>query len=394
MTHAAQAKERTLTAADILANAKALGPVLRQRSDDIEDGRRLPADIVEMLREAGIFRMNMPASWGGPEMTPMQQNEVIEELSRHNGSVGWCAMIGADSGLYSAFLDQSVARAMYPRLDMIQAGLVYPVGRAERVDGGYRVTGRWTFGSGCTHCDWLAAGCLVYEKGRPYLPDGLVPEWRIVLAAPADYTIHDTWFTTGLAGSGSHDYEAKQLFVPAERTFTFRDPPQRPGALYKKPDTFLRKMPAIPLGVARDAIDYLKGIARKKVDMPALRPYSEVPRVQTAVGHAEALLGAARAFVFSSLQTQWQRLQAGEEPTPEERAAVFLARMNAFQVSREVVTLVYDTVGAASVYTDKTPLDRYLRDVNTMCQHTMGQAKVREWVGQLLLTGRSDAPFL
>ena len=392
MTSATQ--ERLLTAADILENAKSLAPAIRARSDEIERGRRLPPDVVELLREAGVFRMNMPRGWGGPEMTPMQQNEVIEELSKADASVGWCAMIGSDSGLYSAFLDQDVAREMFPRLDMIMAGLVYPAGRAERVPGGYRVSGRWTFGSGCTHCDWLAAGCLVYDNGRPFLAGGDLPEWRIVLAPPSSYTIHDTWVSTGLRGSGSHDYEARSLFVPAERTFTFRDESRRPGALYRQPDTFLRKMPGIPLGVAREAIDYVIAAARKTFDMPAMVPYTEVPRIQATVAAAEAMLGAARAYVFESFATHWARLEAGGEPTVQERASIMLARMNAFQASRDVVSLMYDAMGGAAVYADKTPLDRHLRDLMTMCQHTMGQRKVGQWVGRLLLTGKSDAPFL
>ena len=386
--------ERALTAADILENARALAPVLRARSEEIERARRLPPDIVHMLRDAGVFRMNMPREWGGPEMTPMEQNEVIEELSKADASVGWCAMIGSDSGLYSAFLDQRVAREMFPRLDMIMAGLVYPAGRAERAPGGYRVSGRWTFGSGCTHCDWLAAGCLVFDGGRPFLLDGGLPEWRIVIAPPSSYVIHDTWNSTGLRGSGSLDYEARGLFVPSERTFTFRDESRRPGALYRQPDTFLRKMPGIPLGVARDAVDYVIAAARRRFDMPAMVPYAEVPRVQAAVASAEGMLGAARAYVFESFATHWARLEAGGEPTPRERAAIMLARMNAFQASRDVVSLMYDTAGATSVYAARTPLDRCLRDVSTLCQHTMAQRKVREWAGELLLTGASDAPFL
>jgi len=387
-------KERALTAAEILDNAKAVAAAIRPRSDEIEQARRLPPDVVQMLREAGVFRMNMPRSWGGPEMTPAEQNVVIEELSKADASVGWCAMIGSDSGLYSAFLDQDVAREMFPRLDTIMAGLVYPAGRAERVAGGYRVTGRWSFGSGCTHCDWLAAGCLVYENGRPLAIDGERPAWRIVIAPPSSYTIHDNWITTGLRGSGSHDYEARDLFVPAERTFTFRDESRRPGPLYRCPDTFLRKMPGIPLGVARAAIDHVVAAARKTFDMPAMVPYSEVPRIQAAVAQAEAMLGAARAYVFDSFASQWATLEAGGKPTAHERSAIMLARMNAFQTSRDVVTLMYDTMGGAAVYADKTPLDRHLRDVTTMCQHTMGQRKVGEWVGRLLLTGKSDAPFL
>ena len=390
----AATKERALTTADILDNARAVAAAIRPRSDEIEQARRLPPDVVQMLREAGVFRMNMPRNWGGPEMTPVEQNLVIEELSKADASVGWCAMIGSDSGLYSAFLDPDVAREMFPRLDMIMAGLVYPAGRAECVAGGYRVSGRWSFGSGCTHCDWLAAGCLVYEDGRPLAVEGGRPEWRVVIAPPSSYTIHDNWVTTGLRGSGSHDYEAHDLFVPAERTFTFQDESRRPGALYRSPDTFLRKMPGIPLGVARAAIDYVVAAARRTFDMPAMVPYAEVPRIQAAVAKAEAVLGAARAYVFDSLASQWARLEAGAQPTATERSAVMLARMNAFQASRDVVALMYDTMGGTAVYADRMPLDRHLRDVTTICQHTMGQRKVREWVGRLLLTGSSDAPFL
>lgn len=388
-------KELTLSADDILDNVRALGPWLREQAAAIEDARRLPEEVVARLREAGVFRMNMPRTWGGPEMTPMEQNRVIEEVSRASGSAGWCTMIGADSGLYSAYLDPAVAREMFPRLDMIMAGFVYPVGRAERVDGGYRVNGRWPFGSGCTHADWLAGGCLIYENGRPLMGADQKPVWRVIIAKPAEYVIHDTWRTTGLRGTGSHDYEAVGLFVPDERTFSFMEPPQRATTLYRKPDTFLRKMAGIPLGIARDAVDYVVGQARKKFDMPAMVPYGEVPRVQWAVADAEIMLGSARAYVFESLEAQWARLEADEEPTKEERAAVFLARMAAFQTSRQVVRLMYDTIGGSAIYADKTPLDRQLRDASTACQHLMGQPKIREWAGELLLTGScSDAPFL
>lgn len=134
-------------------------------------------------------------------------------------------MIGMDAGIYSGYLDQDVAAQMFPDLDMVTAGWIHPEGKAEKVDGGYRITGRWRFGSGLTHCDWLAAGCVVEVDGAPVPdPSGSPTQWRVALARPDEYAIHDTWFTTGLAGSGSKDYSADGLFVPEDRTFSFSEP--------------------------------------------------------------------------------------------------------------------------------------------------------------------------
>ncbi|NJN53071.1 MAG: hypothetical protein HC809_16235 [Gammaproteobacteria bacterium] len=191
------------------------------RSVDIESARRVPDDIVELLRDAGVFRMNMPRSWGGPEMTSMAQVEVIEALSRADASVGWCAFIWCDSGIYSGYLDDAPARALYPRLDMPQSGWIYPAAAAEKVTGGYRVTGRWIFGSGSQHCDVLAAGVSIVANGRPVLDGHGKPSWRVLLAPRDQFQIHDTWYTTGLRGTGSNDYSADDLFVPEQHSFSF-----------------------------------------------------------------------------------------------------------------------------------------------------------------------------
>ena len=129
--------------AEILANARAITPYLAEKSAAIEQARQLPPEVVETLKKAGAFRMAMPRAWGGPELTSMEQVEVIEQLSMGDASVGWCVMIGCDSGLYSGFVEASVARSLWPELDMVQAGWVYPMGRADLVDNGYQVSGRW-----------------------------------------------------------------------------------------------------------------------------------------------------------------------------------------------------------------------------------------------------------
>lgn len=385
-----------LDAQTILANATALAPWLRSRADRIEEARRLPDDVVAALRAAGAFRLCMPERWGGPELTSMQQVEVIEAIARGDASAAWCTMIGCDSGLYSAWLDEAVAREMYPRLDMVQAGWVYPIGTAEVIDGGYRVSGDWMFGSGCQHSDWLAGGCWVTDGGEQVIrPDGF-PEWRIMIARRDEWEILDTWRTTGLRGTGSTDYRCRDMVVPAERTFSFWDAPQRPGTLYRGRDALLRKMSGIPLGMARAAIDDAVAILETKLERPLNVPYRTMPRVQTGIARAEALLGSARAYVFEALGAQWSALEDGREPTPKERADVWLSRTNCFQSAREVTRIVYDLIGGGAVYAERGPFDRYLRDAETMCQHVVGQEKGYETVGAMLFdpAGAAAHPLL
>ena len=387
--------ERALTADDIRANVDALCDDIRDRdlATEFDAQRKLPVDIVERLRAAGVFRMNMPRSWGGPEMTSPEQVQIIEALSRADASVGWCAFIWCDSGIYSGYLEEGVARELYPRLDMAQSGWVYPAGRADRVSGGYRVNARWIFGSGCNHCDMLAGGCTIFEDDAPRLNTLGRPEWRIMLAPRDSFRIEDTWFTTGLRGTGSNDYLAEDLFVPEEHSFSFFEPARREGPLWRRPDTLLRKMSGVPLGVARDAIDRAVQILEGKTDRITRQPYRELREVQQAVARAEAQLGAARAYVYQSLDAQWARLERGEPLSVKERADTFLARQNAFQTGRAVVQLMYDTIGGAAVYSSN-PFDRPLRDMMTACQHIVAQEKTLASVGSLLLGADEDRGML
>ncbi|HIG44120.1 MAG: acyl-CoA dehydrogenase family protein [bacterium] len=382
----------TLSASDILDNARVLAGRIREKdlASEYDRIRSLPADIVQEIRDAGIMRMNMPRIWGGPEMTSMEQVEVIEALSMADASVGWCSFIWCDSGIYSGYLDDAVGRQMYPQLDMATSGWVYPVGQAHRVDGGYNMSGQWMFGSGSGHCDWLVAGCTVFENGKPVLNDQGIPRWRIMFARPTDYEIQDTWYTTGLRGTGSNDYRCENVFVPEERSFSFFEPARREGTIWVRPDHLLRKMSGVPLGVARETIDLARTMLAEKGDRLTGQLYRDMPRVQSAIAQAQSILGSARSYVFSSLEKQWQKLESGQPLTEEERADVWLSRVNAFQACRQVVTLIYDTIGGSAIYAKKSPFDRHQRDLQTACQHVVGQTKTWEGAGRLLLGGESD----
>lgn len=377
---------KELSAREILANIRALRPTLQARGAEIEELRRIPDDIVELVRNTGAFRMMMPRSWGGPEMNPMQLNEALEELAMGNGAVAWCVMIQIDSGQYSGLLNDNAARQVYSSIDMTTSNVIRPAGRAKKVEGGYIVNGRWPFASGCMHSDWFAGGCHVLEGDTTdlVLDSSGQPAHRMIIARREEFLIHDTWYTTGLRGTGSNDIEAKDLFIPEERMFSF-DTSLHEGALYLWPAILCAKMPGVVLGIARSAIETVTLFMRSK------KMKSEY--VALAVADAQTLYASARAYVHQSLEVLWARLEAGQLPTEQERVAVFLARANAFQAARSATQLVFDAFGGPAVYAKKTALERHLRDLNTACQHTFGQRRAQLSAGELML-GTLENPVL
>lgn len=377
---------------EILRRVRALAPRITARSEEVENARRLPLDLVEDLRRCGVFRATMPAEWGGPELTSMEQIALIEEVSAADAAVGWCVMIGMDSGVYAGHLTPDAAAELYPRLDLVTAGWVAPAGVAHETAGGYLVDGHWRFGSGCTHADVIAGGCTVHRDGRPLLDGAGKPVTRIVLAHAASYAVEDTWHTTGLAGTGSCDYAAERLFVPAEHTLSF-DEPRRDEPMYRRSDTIVRKMPGVPLGLARAAIDHVHGLVDRRFEGPGV-PWRSSRHVQAVLAECEMRLTVARSAVHATVEAVWDRLVAGGQPTRKERADAALARYHAFRSARTIAHTLYDLVGGDATHRSRTPLDRAVRDSTTACQHVVGQHRVLEWSGRLLLGDEPGAAFV
>ena len=382
-----------LKGAEILANAVAVGPLLREEAAENERLRQLNGKTAAALRSAGVFRLPMPAAWGGPELDIVTQTEIIETLSRADGSAGWSAMIGSDGGFYSSFLDDEAGRSLYPDLDAVTAGGVLPAGRLDRGPDGYRLSGRFSFASGIAHADVVVAGAAVFENGDMVTgPDGR-PEWRISLLPASAYQVLDTWYTTGLAGSGSCDYTAEGVFVAAERTFTFADGARRDGTLYAWPGLFIANAPGVPLGIARDALDVARAIWADKIILPDMTPARNEPRVRATIARAEAMVGSVRSYTYDLLGSFWDTLAAGDTPTLEQRAALAGSFAYTFQTCRDAVQLLYQEVGSQSVYRG-CPLDRHLRDLVTISQHIMGQTRMLEMAGGMWLGQPSPLPVL
>lgn len=332
-----------------------------------------------------MFRLMMPKDWGGPELRPAAQVEIIEELAKANASAAWCVMIGCDSGFFAGYLDEGAAREIFPRLDMVTAGSVMPTGRAERVEGGYRVTGQWSFGSGISHADVVGFSCVLYENGAPLMKSKGTPVTCGMLAPASQVEVVDNWHTTGMRGTGSSDYRAKDLFVPERFLFNLRPPARREGILWRRATNFLPKVSGVPLGAARAAIDHVVEMMQTKVEKPSGRLYKNMSRIQSVIADAEMILGAARAYVFSAMDSEWARLERNEQPNVRERADAWLSRVNAAQSAREIIRMLYDAVGSAAIYSERGPLDRALRDAETFCQHIVAQRKSLEMIGGMLL---------
>lgn len=384
MSGRAPASEGARESPSILERARALRPALMEAAPRAASERRLPTDVVDQLRDAGVFSMAMPRSWGGPELDVLDQLDVIEELAYADGSVGWCAMIGADSGYYSAFLDDEVGRALYPTLDLVSAGFTAPAGTAMRHGDGWRVSGRWSFGSGITHADRVVGGALLFDENGP-LTDALgLPQWRTFFLPVSNIEIIDTWHTTGLEGSGSNDYAVSDASVADEHTFYPLGPTRRPGPLYRLSWWFLVKVAAVPLGIARRALDELVSLSSSKVLLPSFSHLRDNVQCQDAVARSEALVGSARAYLREAVAAAWDAAVGGDEPDERQRAVLRLAITNASTASRQAVQLLYDQAGTSAIYRNSF-LDQALRDVTTAGQHLVFSARNYVPVGRRLL---------
>ena len=357
-----ESSNRTLEA------VRELAPKIRAASDEIEQGRRLPLHIVEQMQRAGVFRMAMPRTWGGPELNLLSQLRVIEALSIADASAGWCAMIGVDGGYLTAYIDQTVAREMYADIDSVTAVTFAPPGKAVKTRDGFTVNGRWPFASGCQHATWFIGHFAIFDGDAPRLQANGLPETRFGFLSAEECEIIDTWTTNGLRGSGSHDWTVKDRFIPEARTFNLAAPTlYRKGPLYTLPNLLLYKAAAVVLGIARGAVDDFMALASSKpltfkspsASKAMLR---DETYAQCTVAQAEAMVSSARGFVFEAVGDMWNTLLTGDLPSLKQRARARLAMVHASTTCTQAVELLYKTNGGASVYAGNT-FDRRLRDI-------------------------------
>ena len=364
---------------EFLAAARRLGPSVVELRDQFDRDRQLPPGLVDQLHAANLFRMWLPRAIGGAELPPLEFLAVIEELSRQDGSLGWCTVIPAGYGRLAGALEEDVARAVFGSGMGILVGTLNPTGKAVAVHGGYHVTGRWSYGSFLGDGDWVLGNCMTGDAGNP--------EFRLCLFPRADVEVFDIWHVGGLRATGSNDFQVTGLFVPKQHTIPlvdFQPPPRRPGPLYAIPmtSTFVSCIATVALGIARSAIEAVIAIGAEKKTAGSSTVLRDKPLAQADLARAEAVLSAGRAYLFSELGAMWQDAVAGRAIPLSARAAVRLAACHATQCAIQAVDLMYQTAGGAALF-QSGRLERCLRDV-----HAAGQHVAVNWQANLEPVGR------
>ena len=393
-----------IDAQPLVQAAAALQPALRDYHDEIEREQRLPQALVEQLRAAGFYNMVIPRALGGLQVDPLTYLRVVELLAEGAGSVGWNLANNSIGQLVTLGLADEGVREIYTHgADTIIAGTAVPGGgQAVPVAGGYRVSGRWQFGSGCQESAWMLGSFQILDDGQPRRrPDGGSLYWRGVFPRTEAEIVPGSWDVAGLRGTGSFDWTVENVFLPERRTMPQVGIPldnqweRWPGITYALPVQCWvgPHHSAVITGIARAGIDALIELAVEKT--PRGRPGAllcENPQVQDAVGRADAILNAGRAYRSAQIAELWATVAAGKDTTLEQRARCRLASIYAGDSAREAMDLVYRHGGSTS-FKRASRLAECWRDL-----HVVGQTVTiaPEWypIGGRVYLGMDPGPRL
>jgi indole-3-acetate monooxygenase len=388
----------TATAASLMESVGRIAPIIRENADTNERERRLSSPVVEAMKNEGLFRMWTPKAFGGFEIDPVSVMQVVEEVSCLDSAAGWNLQLSTGIVPFFAwFPDAGVEEVWGDNSDLILGGTLFPPGTAVPVEGGYRVSGRWPFVSGCQNASWFMGPALVLKDSEPRRGEDGNPVQLVVVYRAGEAEVLDTWHTIGMRGTGSHDVVAKDVFVPTRRT-TVLAPLTKPakgfdGPLYRLTIwTAVAALAAPALGIARTAIDKLIDLGSRKTPNYMQRTLRERPVVQSQVAKAEALVGAARAYLHESLREAWETAVQGQIISRAQKIKIQLAASFAMEASAKAVRLVHTAAGTSAIRLEH-PFEKHFRDVHVLTQHAFASASRYESVGKLLFGLETDWPF-
>ncbi len=380
-----------LTSERVIDAARNLAPVIHGMRDELDATRHLPSSLAEKMTAEGFFQLHACRELGGPELSPLTGFHVIEELSRADGSVGWCAMIASSLSLSTGWLAPEVGAKMFGSpIDVRIAGSIRPEGRAYPVDGGYRVEGQWNFASGVHHANWLYCTCNVIDGDTPRLTPSGTPEVRTLLVPAESATIIDTWSVVGMCGTGSHDFVVDGVFVPAAHDVSRTKGPQASGLLFSVYNAHVGQgatwsnTAANALGIARGAIDTFVDMATSTSSTMSATLLRDRAMVQMRLAEAEAIVGGARAYVVESVRTAWQAAIDGTLDARAHGLPLRLAITHSIHEAVRAVDIVFHAAGTNAVYR-KNPLERYFRDIHVAVQHAAALPLHIEAAGKVLM---------
>lgn len=357
--------------------AAAMRPMLRDYHEEIEREQRLPSALVAQLRAAGFYRMVIPRALGGLQVDPLTYLRVVELLAEGAGSVGWNVCNNSIGQLVTLGLpDEGVQEVHGPSPSIIAGTAVQGGGEATPVEGGYRINGHWTFGTGCQESAWMLGSFQILDDGQPRRrPDGAPLFWRGVFPRAEANVVPGSWDVTGLRGTGSFDWKVENVFLPERRTMVHAGVPldnqwaRWPGITYALPSQAWvgPHHSSVITGIARSGIDALLELAVEKMPRGRTGRLCDNPQVQDAAGRADAMLNAGRIYRSAMIAELWNTIAAGRETTLEQRARCRLAAVYAADNARDAMDLVYRHGGSTS-FKRETRLAECWRDL-----HVVGQ---------------------
>jgi indole-3-acetate monooxygenase len=359
-----------MTEHPLVSAARSLRPDINAAADEIDINRKIPAELMAQLNDAGLFSLAVPKEFGGPEIDQLVVFDALEQIAMEDASTAWVVLIiSANPYFFGNCLHEHVWQEMYGKdINTRTAGAIAPGARAVKTSGGYRVSGQLRYGSGSEHCEYLLSGCMVYEGDSLCVLENGEPELVWVIHKTSDCEIlTDSWDATGLRGSSSHDYLLDDLFVPEDWSFVLgKDVCKLDNPVYGFTGIAFCQLGAITLGLAQASIRIAKDLAIKKRRGPILM--NADPSVQLRVAEAEALCGSARAYIKEITASVLETLGSGDQLSWDQRAKYRLACTYAVDCSSKAINMMFKTAGGSAVY-KPNQLDRILRDIHTASTH-------------------------
>ena len=385
---------RSHRASDLLATVEALRSVACTHAADAERMRTLAPPVVDALRASSLPSIATPEVLGGGGHGPSTQLEVFEAMTRVDTSAGWALMVTASlSAIAGAYLPEQGVQEVFAGRAPLFAGLLMPSGVLRAVPGGFRVDGRWAFGSGIRHADFVLTSAVV--QGAPPTAAG-APDLRTIVVPASEVTIEDTWHAAGLRGSGSEHYHMRDVFVPEHRVFAFPAARRLRGSpLYDLP-LIAMLVPAhagFALGAARAALDVVAEAAPARIMAWQQLPLAASAAFQMDLGRADAKLRAARAFCYEAVAKLQTRMLEGLPLSDDDWRDARLAVPLATDVATEVTTFAFRAGGSGALY-ETHPLQRLFRDVHAAAQHIAATDDSYGHAGRMLLGTAQPHPLM
>lgn len=359
---------------ELLARARALIPRLRARAAAAEAARRIPDETIADMQEAGFFRILQPKRWGGFEMDPQAFFDVQMAVSEGCMSTGWVlGVVGGHPYELALFPDAAQREVWGADTSVLVSSSYQPVGRVERVAGGFRLSGHWGFSSGSEHCQWVLLGALI-----PPEAEGQPPEMRTFLLPRRDYRIEDAWHVFGLKATGSQDIVVENAFVPEYRThkaidgFLCRNPGQaeNDGPLFSLPwaQIFVRLVSTSAIGGGRGAVRAALDIAQARISTNTGKASKTDPALLNAIAHAHAELDEMQAVMDRNFTDMMATARAGGELTMQKRTLYRYQSATVAQRCAALVDRLMPLLGGRAIYLN-SPIVRFWLDLNAARAH-------------------------